>query len=1602
MANCVYILGNKTFNSEIELDDYLSQIKELYKKYGDEVFSKTWTPIQQTYRERIFNQKEAVDRAIKNKQIEINSSENDMEDLDGISGKFPNAGVSDFIKELRNSEGGLIFPLFKPDEYWNHVRKELKEGDFTQHFKDYVPYIFEQNADGTYNTHPIESDEEFKQVRQKIESIWKQQGLIGTVVHDIFDIFQKNYENKSLDESEIKKILESDSNAYKKLLKDFNNDITTNDTFIKNVIDRAIEFNEELKKQFGDNLMVIPEVTIRGAAIIDNKGVKITGRMDLLVITPEGEINIIDYKCSPKPYNKYDDAKKLTFEYQLAVYRRILQQLGLNSEKGIRLWTVPVQFKDFGINENKVTLSGIKFRDTRVFEELPNSNSTINAQRYDTIENNLDNAFKSEYVEDVSADQVLSKTKNWIARVFPQYASITEVTDENVAKYLEKRKVYNEETDTWGYKRYKNGDLLFPNCKTEAELVSKVKKEWLDNRNRNLDRVKDLKIALKNSMSKNLGRSASFSVIYGQKDANAKKTPDWAQQILQRYANTRYEVVSTQPAYDALGLILIRDKYTDRIDIIKVSSTYDLDASLSFGNERKTLLGNYMTDQSAKNLPESLVMQATRGNIELMETMYALNCLPTLFNNGNGFIGDIQVISPYNEGGGANNKSLAWNFSRLMQLSSSKENSETDYFSYGDDNKPIKMASFLQLAQDSLHRILYFRETDQRWANILESANQLDLAFGNKEKILNELYHLKEKLETQYNNLLSENINTSVYDDYTNPEIRLYAEVMLAIGEFGGLKYTQQTKDHANYVEGNIMRAMLWDGFNGNLTDNPGTLRSETLNQASHLVDVAYQNIRDQLFKYKNEVESDFDNLKSTNGRFDQEKLYRNLYDESVTDDLIFKNPFTNPDLNDDERKVLKKVLLDITRRRKKQPSMTIDELEIEIENNPNTLLVPLIERSGKPVTKSLGNFFGNLRDFFVNLSPKNWKSEVVDKLNEAVAEEEKDDIPSTIWQFTNDIDASKNPEYRKDMIARRGLENFEFDLEMIALKHEYAYIQKNEVDKILPMLKALSIHLANQGIILNDKFENDLSYIQNFIRAKIQNKTIENLQSLGKSKELVNDLMQTTSILALAFNPKQLYQILDGLWKDIRLVIQYDDFTFQDFKDSFFWVIQDVMKGSELSVAEGLNQLYGINDMDINALPSRYAKDTFGTDRLYKAMFRFASRPDFYNRMTIFGAQMRSDGCFEAHSVKDGKLIYDWSKDKRFDLVAKYGGDESKVPSSELKKYREQKSLYYTMAKEMVQDGTLNDDGTKFVLDFKNPKPLPKAYTVRQSESMKSLGDKIYGYYASEKKSLIQAFTLGAMIFQMNTFWSSKKNQYLSGRGFTQEGRWENYEEPNPEDPESPTKYFYKYNEETGELDITNEDTGVPVKVWKGNPTEGIVITLNHLVYDFITGRRDSEGQSLADMYWKNNDPYLRRMYKANLRQLIADLIGMLVIGLIIGPSLVNAANDYAKSIGGDTIETAIAGGIATLGAGMVDQSGDDFFALKSVFGRGAQWTPFSIQSGGRLLTSLGKTVYGDTDMYDTVVQQTAFARNTKPVFNWIKMNFLGRPIGDNGVEIA
>jgi hypothetical protein len=97
----------------------------------------------------------------------------------------------------------------------------------------------------------------------------------------------------------------------------------------------------------------------------------------------------------------------------------------------------------------------------------------------------------------------------------------------------------------------------------------------------------------------------------------------------------------------------------------------------------------------------------------------------------------------------------------------------------------------------------------------------------------------------------------------------------------------------------------------------------------------------------------------------------------------------------------------------------------------------------------------------------------------------------------------------------------------------------------------------------------------------------------------------------------------------------------------------------------------------------------------------------------------------------------------------------------------------------------------------------------------MKSLSDMIYGYYSHEKKALIQSTTFGAMVMQMNTYWSSKKNQWLAPGGIRSMGSMEQYERDG-------IKYYHKLGEDGL---ITNEAvpegdekaSNVPYMQWKG-----------------------------------------------------------------------------------------------------------------------------------------------------------------------------------------
>ena len=136
------------------------------------------------------------------------------------------------------------------------------------------------------------------------------------------------------------------------------------------------------------------------------------------------------------------------------------------------------------------------------------------------------------------------------------------------------------------------------------------------------------------------------------------------------------------------------------------------------------------------------------------------------------------------------------------------------------------------------------------------------------------------------------------------------------------------------------------------------------------------------------------------------------------------------------------------------------------------------------------------------------------------------------------------------------------------------------------------------------------------------------------------------------------------------------------------------------------INELYGMNDMDMNTYVDKIKSDRFGIHNFTNFLMKFSSRPDYYNRSLIFGSQMEADGCLDAHSIVDGELVYDFKKDKRFSLLI--NGNTSDP------QYAHQRALYEAMAEQFEIEGAKDENGKPWVRKPGEYTAFPRAYTPK------------------------------------------------------------------------------------------------------------------------------------------------------------------------------------------------------------------------------------------------------------------------------------------------
>ena len=1610
---CRYIYKGQVFESEAALDDFLIEKRKYESKFGDLVFHREapFLRAKDIIENKILKDSSNMERLMQEARLRAGSFDGD----EILEFKAPYIGVTKFLSGLE-VDGELLFPEFRIEEYWRRRveswTKPLESGEkledrFT---KDEIDIFFEGDTfEEKLSKARLLNQDESKQLRELMTNKWDYQAAAGTAVHYILQqYFTKDEKTgKILGDSDRNIIIDTIiSNIEKGLKEELGSRYREglyNEQTIKDAIIYADTLKSQLRKLHGDNCEFYPELGVshKMHKVPSDKPGILMGYIDLAVLGENGQMNYYDYKTSPKEYADFGSAKKLAYTYQLAAYGKLFKQYGLDyrdSDIGI----LPLQFQELQLlnpeeahsnpKKAKFGYKTISWGDEIIQREVKQRINAVDSRGNQPVLDNLDDYLPEEIIFDAPTEKCIENVEEQIKTWCPDYQKYKVKTDEEIKKMLEEndalKPVERKGKKVYVYKtKYGNKEII---ANDEFELIEKVKKqqeryekskEWMAS-----TVVKALKYGIEHNTT-DIGEHIASIDTKGLADETGLSK--WFSDYLGRYCNDNWEVVE----HDTLkhfGIIVLRNKLNrNQIDVIKMSSTpnlyynpFESNKETKKKNKNHLLSYAFQPDIVEQSNQKSLMLDGYEGNIELLETVLVLNNIPGLFNEdySGAVIGDIQVMNSYRgEGIHASNEELLYTFKKLNSLSPLKHE---DNISSGK----VKFGTAFDIAKNmfidamTLNSDFNLKESEFNSAKL-----DLDKAIdGSVDKKIAVVEDIIRRLETSYKYLKGGVTRENIL---TKPEARLYVQMLQALAGLRGVTFKQQIRDHDKWLQEKTFKGILSKGVSGTYIDNPGNLLSDTLNQVTKLVTQAYQNVRNSMTSKVARLRKATEELKKAKGYYgaaeyvgNATNMYKNMT-EMVNGDLLFKD--LNSIKDPAEKKYLE-LVLEIVNENRFGGKVSKDELEYWKESHDlRYYRVPLVKGSAES-QDSIEGFKKGFVERLKNFNPKNALSDLRAATEGIFIEDApSQDRAEYLFDIANRFDRTENsPKERLESLEKMGEGYFEHNLEMLCFKHTYAYESAKQFNKVFPMIKAAMAYLTAAGTTRNTNFENDIDYLTGYIRSSIKGQPLEKNDEMKEATLVSGKLKQVASFMALAFSPVQfMYQTIQGLWQDISLIIRKPDgsqaFTFSNMWSAAKEVYRDLRHFSDTPTkCQLINEWLGVNDMDMNLYAERMRTDVHNKYNFTNLAFKFASRPDYYNRMTIIVAKMKADGIWDALEVKDGQLVYNYKKDKRFSA---YANGNTSDPN-----YNKQASLYHTIAEQFIAEGTQNPDGSQFQIG----QPLPYAWTNQEAESVKSLCDLIYGYYSHEKKSLIHATFLGSLYMQMRTYWSGKKNQYLAPGGVRIQGKWEQAVD---NITKKPLYYQLKSN---GTIDydapLTTDETSAPFYQWKGQWQEGVILTCAEIFRHGLTVEGLKEGWNET---WNNQDENIRTIRRANLKQFAGDLAfyGM-ISTLIAGILMANWDKELQKDAkdSGELGDAAKATAFKLLRTSF-GQSADDFNWWNSIGSPLVGWNPFALSQGTYLLGRLSNVLMGDQDFYTGVVNSFAAGKQMKPLMQWLNpQNFV------------
>lgn len=1525
-----------------------------------------------------------------------------------------NHSYDELIKILKKSPQ-LAYDILYSKDYNRQTRvvdrlSELKESGkrkFKKEFSDRVDVIngcAEVNTSGYTTQSFIDSGLYTDQSGNQIMPVLQ--------IDDYIERMQALYESKGLSKDEIKQHISVLKNSWKRIAEDGRDfhkiilkqgkdtsysqteDNTKGTSFehLSDVIyDKAYNDifsqvylgNGRESRELGDDSSPVILKNINLSAKLIGRDDTITGHIDYIVVKPNGSVEVFNIKSSHESPAFWDQAKKEKYRNEFALLSRILQYNGINTND-IRFNIIPVTFKydDQFQNINNIVVNRaecyshnkgafVMQESMKLAQRFIASNAetiTINDSSVDTVNKQLSAVFPK---RDIKADGITS--------------TIEEYIDKNWSYWVQ-----GEQPDT-GWNLSIDGTVYH----VKSSEVRSRNKEAVEIIRQNQDKLLGVdsgKLSARGIVNQ-IGEFRRFGYPkFGNDYLDRLFLPYFEKSVVKVNGKDKYNYlwqVVKNDTLDNCNIIMFKNSLTGQANFITLSGL-NLDQVHSFDG-RTNILGFHLNDLQGMDNQGRQLMKATYGNIETMRTMFLINeIIPQLGDDVK--LGDLTIIGGL--GGTIQSQQypiqlVVSNFVKAQEVLNKKDPNLNigNNFSTIEHISPVSL--LINEFWDILHESPNLGNTDFESLKELISGSDVD-----------GLQHLING--TAVDSLASAE-STDVQIQRLEELIKklnvILSQQQISLSPNTIINYATRQDKLADSERNELVTSCCKLLLNASITLDrlSGIIRisekdlSETerlfarpQNISNSQVRIISKLLQDAIHSISNKLEpqvSDF-NLacleyyeakgysKARNAIIgDQSRVFKHLY-QQIDDELFFKNPYDPAsDLDADDRKFLKKALFEINKIRFKDNNFPYKSendpaLRSFIKSTPGYLWVPLEKASSSTRWSNPGKYFDDFKRRVQGYC-KNPTLFFKEMYEDILSEEDEEKINSDIenmqaynrFRIAEPTLSGQPRKGRQRLFEMYGKDYFETNLQNLVIDYSYKNLQEEEMNRMLTRAKGILLQLKLTGVRENDpdKFAKTIKHIDDYLKTAVFNRSIME----ESSKRIIARLQpwrKAVSTAYIAASPIAAIRDTFGgfLSNVVRSMTKYrTDIDAKDVMWAYQFVLrQGVHSAMTIDLLDKLNSKYLISNINIEQQQEGYKTNRGGITNAGNWAYATLRKPDFLNRMVLFMGKLKHDNSHRAYSIVDGKLVYNWRMDGRFDLLA--SNDKSNMEA-----YNKQKALY------LSQIMKFNEENPGANLPVSLDTNLPDGYTQSQIDEIKNLGDTIYGSYNRSTKAMYENLALGSQFGVFSTWMNGIYDVYLGKR------RESSYE----------TQQVQKEDENGNKLwiddngNITTEDTGVPYLTDIPLIVQGVWRTLHDTISELYHGR-GWEGIKENII----NSP----MQMRNWKRIGSDLLVALLLYWLFDEVVSPAYKEHKKKGDGKDILTNAAIELLYKGS---SSSFEEFKGPLPILDYLMNNTsPASVKWGVKVYSDIGGFLFGDTTFGELVTKSQALPRSLQDTYKMYK----------------